>query len=185
MADSKRPRILSPLWLPKVPRGALKRITVHWTGGATYPSAEDLASYNLLCDRVGHFHLGDHPITDQISTADDDYAAHTLRFNTGNIGFAYCGMAGANEKPFAPGPFPIQKAQWNSGLVGLADLCRWFDFPPDEEHLGMHCEVERIHGVSQRSKWDISVLCFDRGKYASMTPGDEMRARVKLLLAEV
>ena len=178
------PRLVPEAWMPQVNPGQIRRIIVHWSGGANFPSAEDFSSYNILCDRVGHLHLGDHPITEQISTADDDYAAHTRGLNTGSIGFAYCGMAGANERPSAPGPYPIQKAQWNSGLVALADLCRRYDFPPLPKFLCMHCEAPSVHGVSQKNKWDVSVLYFDRGRWAGLTPGEEMRARVAILLSQ-
>ena len=178
------PRLLPIEWLPKVKKGQFKRVVCHWTAGANFPSPEDLEAYHVLCDRVGHFHRGNHPITDNLDCSDDDYARHTGGLNTGSVGFAYCGMAGANHRPFAPGPFPIQRVQWNRGLIGMADLMEWFLLPVDRRTLLMHYEADEVYGLPKSPKWDVSVLTFDRGIWADRSPGDELRARVKILLAE-
>ncbi len=167
-----------------MPPGNLKRLIVHWTGGAGSPSSVDKEAYHFLVDRVGHIHRGDYATTDNVNTRDGDYAAHTRGLNTGSIGLAICAMAGANEQPFAPGPYPIKVAQWNAAIIACADLCRRYRIEPDRDGLIMHCEVEAVYGVPQ-NKWDVSVLVgFDRGKWARMTPGEELRARVKILLGE-
>lgn len=168
--------------MPPDPKRGMKRLVVHWTAGAGFPSPEDAEAYHLLIDRVGLPHRGDHAITDNLSTADDDYAAHTRGLNTGAIGLALCGMAGANEKPFAPGRYPLTAPQWNNALLAAADLCERYGITPSRQSLLMHCEVEPFLGVEQRGKWDVSVLCFDRGRWSDWSPGEEMRARVKLLL---
>lgn len=165
-----------------MPAGKMLRIVTHWTAGAGFPSAEDASSYHVLIDCVGKVHRGDHPITDNLSTADDDYAAHTRGLNTGSIGLALCGMAGASQHPFAPGRYPIKKPAWNNMLIAAADLCRRYKITPDERGLLMHAEVERIYNVAQRGKWDVTVLSFDRGAYQDMTPAQEMRERVGVLL---
>jgi hypothetical protein len=156
---------------------------LHWTAGAYSPSPEDLEYYHFVIDRTGKPHRGDHSIADNVSTADDDYAAHTRGLNTGSIGLALCGMAGANQHPFAPGKFPLTVAQWNNALLAAADLCRRYKIPPDEQHLLMHCEVERFLGKEQRAKWDVSVRTWvGPAEFAHLTPGEEMRLRVRRLL---
>lgn len=174
-------KLIPDAWMPA---GKLVRVICHWTAGANSPSAEDLDSYNILIDRVGHAHLGDHAITDQLSTADGDYAAHTRGMNTGSIGLALCGMAGASENPFAPGRYPLTREQWNAAIIAAADLCQRYGIAPTERGLLMHCEVERVYSAPQRGKWDISARTWPPGKWASTTPGEELRLRVRLLLAE-
>jgi hypothetical protein len=175
-------KYLPDAWLPAV---SMRRCIVHWTAGAGFASSEDLEAYHLLIDRVGHPHLGDHSIADNLRTTDGDYAPHTRGFNAGSIGIALCGMAGANEKPFAPGKYPLTAAQWNSLIFACADLCRRYKLDPVEAELLMHCEVERVHGVRQFGKWDISIRTWDcPQRWRKMTPGEELRARVKILLAE-
>jgi hypothetical protein len=176
---SAMPLILPADWMPA---GPMQRLIIHWTAGAGFPSPEDGEFYNVLLDRIGRAHLGDHLLTDNLSTADGDYAAHTRGLNTGSIGLALCGMAGASRNPFAPGRYPLTPVQWNNALIAAADLCRRYKLPPDEKHLLMHCEVERVYGIQQRGKWDISVRSWEPGKWVAVTPGEELRARVKLLL---
>ncbi len=158
------------------------RLIVHWTGGGNYPSAVDAEHYHVMVDRVGGLHRGEHSIADNVATDDDDYAAHTRALNRGSIGLALCGMADASAAPFAPGPFPLKQAQWNAALWAAADLCRHYRIPADERHLLMHCEVGRFLGVAQRGKWDVSRLPFNRGAWERLTPGEELRMRVGLLL---
>ena len=120
-----------------------------------------------------------------MNTTDGVYAAHTRGLNTGSIGMALCGMAGANERPFAPGRYPITAGQWNAALFAAADLCRRYNLEPVETELAMHCEVQQVFGVVQRGKWDIAVRAWKCPEaYAAMTPGEELRARVKILLRE-
>lgn len=174
------PRVIPEDWMPE---GVLKRIVTHWTAGANCPSPEDLDSYHVLIDRVGHVHRGEHAITDNLSTADGDYAAHTRGLNTGSIGLALCGMAGAHQQPFAPGRFPLTRPQWNQAIIAASDLCRRYRIEPDERGLLMHCEVERVYHVPQAGKWDIACLPFERGEaWEELTPGQELRERVKRLL---
>jgi hypothetical protein len=161
----------------------MSRLVIHWTAGAGAPSAEDLESYHILIDRVGLPHRGDHSIRDNLNTIDDDYAAHTRALNTGSIGLALCGMAGANRAPFAPGRFPLTRPQWNNALLAAADLCERYGIAPERNTLLMHCEVPQALGVAQRGKWDVTVRTWaGPPEYASLTPGEELRVRVKKLL---
>ncbi len=88
----------------------MKRIILHWTAGAHNASALDKEHFVIEGD--GNIVRGDHTIDDNVSTADDDYAAHTRRTNTKSIGVSVCCMAGARESPFKPGPFPMKKGPW-------------------------------------------------------------------------
>lgn len=164
--------------------GRIRRLVLHHTGGANSASSEDKQAYHILVNRVGHVSRGDHAITDNLDCTDDDYAAHTMRLNTGSIGVAICAMAGAHEEPFAPGPYPIKPAQWNAALLACADLCERYRLAPAPRSLLMHCEVEAVYGVKQ-NKWDIKFRTWEPpAAYTAMTPGDELRARVAILLSQ-
>ena len=138
--------------------GSPQRITLHWTGGSYTPSSLDAEHYQFLIDGDGTVFEGKHSVADQDSTA-SNYAAHTSQFNTKNIGIALCGMAGSHEGGDF-GKYPITMAQWDAAINLCAFLCEGYDIDPDEQHLASHCEIERIHGVKQSGKWDVSCLSF-------------------------
>lgn len=162
--------------------GQLTRIIVHWTAGGPEPSALDHEHYHFLVSRRGRISRGEHEVTDNIATYDDDYAAHTRKANTGSIGVALCGMRGAKQNPFTPGPYPLTAGQWNNAILVCADLCEFYGIVPNPWYLLMHCEVEPFLGIAQNGKWDISVLPFDRGKWTNTAPGAELRSRVAQIL---
>jgi len=101
----------------------MKRVIAHWTAGAGRASAEDKAHYHRLVEYDGTVVAGAEAVEDNIVTSDGDYAAHTLRLNTGSIGVAMCGMRGAVEHPFDAGPSPLNEAQFNAFCKLVADLC--------------------------------------------------------------
>lgn len=142
----------------------------------------DLAHYHLLIARTGKLIRGERPISANVSTTDGDYAAHVRNLNTGSIGVALCGMVGAKERPFKPGPFPLTRGQWNNAILVCADLCERYGITPNPRGLAMHCEVQQVYGVRQGGKFDIAALTFDRGKWATVTPGVELRTRVAQIL---
>jgi N-acetyl-anhydromuramyl-L-alanine amidase AmpD len=172
-------RIVPAAWMPEC---KMARLVLHWTAGGPEPSEMDRAHYHFLVSRRGRLIRGEHSIKDNVNAADDDYAAHTRRLNTGSIGVALCGMQGARERPFKPGPYPLTKGQWNNALLLCADLCERYGIVPNPRGLLMHSEVEKVLGVDQLAKWDVDVLTFDRGKWAGTTPGAELRARVAHIL---
>lgn len=175
-------RVIPDAWMPLC---KVSRIILHHTGGANFPSSEDKQAYHFAIDRIGKAHRGDHSILDNIDCTDDDYAAHTRGMNTGSVGLAICGMAGANQEPFAPGPYPILPAQWNAAIIAAADLCRRYRIEPMPKTLLMHAEVESVLKVRQAGKWDITIRSWKGpSKWEHLTPGNEMRARVALLMAE-
>lgn len=171
---------LVPLeWLPEC---EMKRIVCHWSAGGPSPSEMDKEHYHLLLARTGKVIRGEHSILDNVSAGDNDYAAHTRGCNTGSIGVALCGMQDAVQRPFAAGPYPLTKGQWNNAIIVCAELCERYRITPNPKGLLMHCEVPEQMGIPQPGKWDVSVLPFDRGKWAGTTPGAELRARVARIL---
>ena len=72
-------------------------VTLHWTAGAYVASAADKEHYHIIVESDGKLVRGDKPISANVSTADDNYAAHTASANTKNIGIACGCMAGAGR----------------------------------------------------------------------------------------
>ena len=172
-------RIVPAEWMS---RCDMQRVIGHWTGGAYQPSALDLSHYHIVIDGEGKLHRGSKPIAANLSTRDGVYAAHTLGANTGSIGVAICGMGGAWKFPRRDGKYPITRAAWNSFLLVCADLCDFYRLAPIPTELLMHSEAGKFLGRPQKGKWDIDRLCFDRGQWAKVSPGDEMRTRTGMLL---
>jgi N-acetyl-anhydromuramyl-L-alanine amidase AmpD len=136
----------------------LSRIVMHWSAGTHTVSGLDREHYHFIIDGTGAVHAGKHKPEANISTKDGVYAAHTLGCNTGSIGVALAAMAGAVERPFNPGRYPITPAQV-SALVRLCrDLAKQYKIPVTRQTVLSHAEVQPTLKIAQRGKWDISWL---------------------------
>lgn len=166
-------------WMPPC---HMLRIIVHWTGGGHVPNAKDKAHYHILIDGAGALVRGDHSIDDNMNTGDGDYAAHTLGLNKQSIAVPLCGMLGAQESPFKPGPQPINQTQWSVLPHVLADLCRHYTIPVTRETVLSHAEVQATLGVKQKNKWDIARLPWDLSIVGARAIGDQFRAATRALL---
>ena len=132
-------------------------------------------------------HHGEYPIDANDSTADGEYAAHVRGWNTNTIGLAVCCMAGAKERPFDPGRYPIKRIQWDTLAELAAVLCKHYGIPITEKTVLMHSEVEQNIGIPQRGKWDINVVPDDdSGDVKLVTPArggrtvpDDVRDRLR------
>lgn len=142
-------------WMPKV---QMRRIVCHWTAGTYQASALDRKHYHILVEGDGNLVRGKHSIADNQSTTDGKYAAHTARLNTGSIGLTVCCMAGARERPFDPGRFPMTERQWRTMAQAAADLCVAYEIPVTSRTVLGHGEVQRNLGVAQSGKWDPMAL---------------------------
>ena len=163
----------------------MKRIILHWTAGGSRASDLDKKHYHRIVEQDGTVVEGNKTPEDNIVTSDGDYAAHTLHLNTGSIGVAMCGMRGAIEDPFDPGPSPLNEYQFTVTCALIADLCREYSIPVGPKTVLTHAEVETNLGVKQRGKWDIAVLPWDRSLYGSRAVGDHMREVVAAMLGQV
>ena len=165
-------------WLSNVD---MRRIICHWTAGGYAPSENDLHHYHILIDGSGSLHRGTHTIADNSSTADGDYAAHTLGTNTRSIGVSVCCMAGAQESPFKSGSFPMRKIQWDAMVDVVAQLCKAYSIPVTPTTVLGHGEVQKNIGNPQNGKWDPMKLSFA----ASLTKaqvGKKLRDEVQTAL---
>src|SRR6056297_1984673 len=157
----------------------MKRSISHWTGGGGRANETDRAHYHKITEYDGTVVDGTEAIEDNITTADGDYAAHTLGLNSGSGGFAMAGMRGAVEYPFDPGPSPINEQQFEAYCAMLADFHLSYDIPVTRETCLTHAEVEPTLGVKQRGKWDFTRLPFKPEMRGAIPIGDYMRSRVR------
>lgn len=172
-------RFLPEEWLPWA---QMQRVIVHWTAGANKASAVDKAHYHVLIESDGNPVKGDPSITANQAPVSSGYAAHTLNCNSGSIGLSLCGMAGAVEKPFNAGKYPITRQQWEAAIKAVADLCRRYSIPVTPSTVLSHAEVQRTLGIQQRGKWDIAILPFEPSLNTAAKVGDAFRAAVKAIL---
>ena len=155
------------------------RSTTHWTAGGGRANAVDREHYHRITEYDGTVINGKEAIEDNLVTSDGDYAAHTLRLNTGSAGFAMAGMIGAIEHPFDAGTSPITEKQFEAHCAMLADFHISYGIPVTRETCLTHAEVEPTLGVKQRGKWDLTRLPFKPGLRGAIPVGDYMRSRVK------
>ncbi|MGV3662023.1 MAG: N-acetylmuramoyl-L-alanine amidase [Prosthecobacter sp.] len=163
---------------------SMKRVICHWSEGNYESNATDRAAYYLLVERDGKSIGGDHPISDNVSTADDDYAAHTKGANTASIGIACCAMVGCKETPFKPGAKPMKKLQWDAMVQAVAELCHFYKIPVTPTTVLGHGEVQANLGIKQNGKWDPMVWPWDTTKTRAQV-GAALRSQVTLALAQL
>ena len=149
--------IVPDAWMPPA---EMRRIIIHWTAGGHRANDVDRAAYHILVEESGNLVRGTHSILDNVSTADGDYAAHTLGCNTRSIGVSMCCMAGCQQAPFKPGRFPMSERQWTTMLHVVAQLCRRYGIDVTPTTVLGHGEVQDNLGIRQKSKWDPMVLPF-------------------------
>lgn len=150
--------VIPPMWLVSC---HMSRVIVHWTAGGPHCSGVDEDHYHIIVDQELKLHRGNHSISDNVNTADGDYAAHTLNCNGGSIGIAMTGMLDAVERPFNPGPYPIKLAQWQLTARAVAEIITFYGIPLNAMSVLQHGEVEKTLHIKQRGKWDCMVLPWD------------------------
>lgn len=158
----------------------MKRIHIHWTGGADGVNSLEKDSYNFVVDRKGKVHAGTHPVSAQVPPlVAGKYAAHTLGANSYAIGVALDAMADAREVPFNAGKYPITQVQLDAMYEFVAKLCKQYSISVTRETVLTHAEVERTLGIKQRNKWDI-VWLPDMPKPAdAIVVGDRIREEIR------
>lgn len=159
----------------------MKRIIWHWTAGTHTPSDLDKQHYHFIIDGTGKVHPGKWPVEANEKPVKGQYAAHTLNCNTGSIGVAVAAMAGAAERPFNAGRFPITPAQV-AALVRLSrDLGKQYGIPVTLTRMLSHAEVQPILGIKQRGKWDIAWLPGMNAPGDPMEVGSRLREMISAL----
>lgn len=164
-----------------LPPAAARRVILHWTGGGPRASSIDREHYHFLVEQDGTIVRGRHSIADNDTARDGRYARHTLGLNTGSVGLAVCGMLDARERPFHPGPAPINARQLDILCALTARICARYGIEPGPATVLGHGEVQATLKVAQRQKWDPLVLPWNPG-LSRAEVGDLMRAKVALAL---
>lgn len=171
--------LLKPSWLQNV---RMRAIVAHWSAGGHVVSTVDKEHYHFIVSGKGEVVKGDNDIADNVSTADNDYAAHTRGFNTGVIGVSMACMLGAIENPFNAGKYPMTKIQWDTCMKVIAELATFYKIPVTNQTILSHAEVQPNLGIQQRGKWDFTRLAFDLSVKGAKACGDKMRAEVSALM---
>lgn len=157
----------------------LSRIVMHWSAGTHTVSALDREHYHFIIDGKGEVHAGKHKPEANISAADGVYAAHTRGCNTGSIGVAVAAMAGAVERPFASGKYPITPAQVSALVKLVRGLATKYGIPITRETVLSHAEVQPTLKIKQAGKWDISWLPGMSQPGDPVKVGDHIRGLIK------
>ena len=87
-------------------------------------------------------------------------------------------MAGAIEKPFNAGQYPMTLFQWEVMADTVAQLCHIYQIPIASKTVLGHGEVERVLGVKQFGKWDPMVIPWE-SHLSSQEVGSRFRALVR------
>jgi len=177
-AAAAPPAVVPEEWLPPA---RPERIICHWTAGAHRASDLDRRHYHLLIEGDGTVRRGDHPISANDRPVSGAYAPHTRSKNTGSIGVAVCAMAGARQRPFDPGRYPMGREQWRRMAAVVAQLCHRYGIRVTPETVLGHGEVEHRLGVPQRAKWDPLALPW-RPDLDLHAAGEAFRDEVRALL---
>lgn len=144
-----------------------KRVICHWTVTGYTPDEHSLDSYHFVINGDGELIRGSRDI--------DEPAPHTYAFNSA-IGISLACMGGWNGSST---PYPPTKAQWETLVRVVRQLCQTYGIPVDRAHVLMHGEVTEVLGVDQWGKWDIGYLPhLGIGPETGARCGAELRARV-------
>lgn len=170
--------VIPVAWLPKVP---MTGIVGHWTAGGHKANSTDIKAYHVLFEGDGNVVRGV-DIARNSPKLLDGYAAHTAGANTNRIGASMCGMMGAVENPFNPGPAPLTKIQWDKFVAGTAEMAKFYGIPISERTTLFHAEVEATLGIKQKNKWDIVRLAFDPSVVGAKAVGNKWRGEMRSYL---
>jgi hypothetical protein len=147
-----------------MPRGDVRRTVLHWTAGTHKPSALERLHYHFLIDGSGTVWQG--------ARDPGKYLPHTRGLNTGSIGIALCGMAGAFELPFIPGRYPLLPVQFSRATELVRQLVQRYDLVYTERSVLVHADVGRVYGIPQKGKWDITCWPGEGGRLVPVTAAE-------------
>ena len=140
-------------------------------------SAYERTFYHFLVEQTGKVVRGNHSPEANRRPLGPVYAEHCGGMNSDNIGIALCGMAGAQERPFAPGFSPITIASYNKAVILAADLCETYGIAVTRRTVFLHSEVRPRFGRGVY-KWDVNWLPGMTAPGDPVMMGDAFRARV-------
>lgn len=156
----------------------INKIILHWTAGTHKVSDLDREHYHFIVAGDGNVVPGKWPVSANEKIEPGRYAAHTLNCNTGSIGIAVAAMAGAVERPFDPGKYPITRKQVDALVDECAALSVQYGIPVTRKTILTHAEVQPTLGIKQRGKWDITWLPWLHAPNDPVFVGDMIRERI-------
>lgn len=155
---------------PFIHGSGISRVHWHWTGGRHQPNETDKRHYHrLITGKADVLKL--HSFTTHL--------AHTLNANGGAVAVSMCGMIGAQEIPFKPGPEPITTMQISQLARETAQLCKEFDIPVSPWSTLSHAEVQPSLGIKQNQKWDANWIPGMERTGDPITVGNRIRELVR------
>ncbi|WP_368904837.1 N-acetylmuramoyl-L-alanine amidase [Taklimakanibacter lacteus] len=162
----------------------MQRVICHWTAGTHRAGESDRQAYHFLIEGDGRLVRGVPSVAANSGRRlAAGYAAHTLNCNNGSIGVSLCCMEGAQQQPFRAGGYPMTRAQWETMVVVVAELCKRYRIKVTPRTVLSHAEVERVLHIEQKGKWDISRLAFDPSISGAAPCGDRLRREVTAAMA--
>ncbi len=172
--------VTTPVDAPTMKPVTMRRVILHWTAGADGVNEHEADSYHRLYGRDGTVYFGEHPIEANAGKklVPGRYAAHTLNCNSGSIGVSLDAMAGAQERPFVAGGYPITARQLDAMARDVAGLCRTYGIAVTRQTVLTHAEVQPTLGIAQRQKWDITWLPGMTAPGDPVVVGDQLRAMI-------
>ena len=157
----------------------MKRVILHWTAGADGVIGVESDAYHYIVGRDGTVTRGQDPIAANVPPlVPGQYAAHTRGCNSYSIGVSLDAMAGARERPFDPGRYPITETQLDAMAKLVAQLCADYAIPVTRRTVLTHAEVQPTLGIPQKNKWDITWLPGMAGPGDPVVVGDVLRQRI-------
>jgi len=156
----------------------MRRVIIHWTAGTHVANTLDRKDYHYIIEGSGKIVPGIYSISDNESTADGKYAAHTYHCNTGSIGISLAGMAGAIQGK-TNGKYPLNEVQFNVLAELVAKLIKQYQIPLTDKTVLTHAEVQPNLGITQKGKWDIAVIPFKPELKGPKACGDYIRNLIK------
>lgn len=160
----------------------MKRLHWHWTAGAPGINPKESDSYNFVITWPDGEVVPCVPVERQIPPlVNGAYAAHTKGANSWAIGISIDAMAGAKERPFSAGEYPITEKQIDA-LVKLSHrLGKQYGIPVTPQTMLTHAEVQPTLGIKQNAKWDIMWVPGMAIPGDPIAVGNKLRAMVRAL----
>jgi len=156
----------------------MKRIIPHWTAGAPGVIPMEADSYHFIINADGGVVEGV-PVERNIPPlVNGAYSAHTANANSWSIVISVDAMAGAQERPFDPGKYPITEAQLSGMIRCAATQAKVYGIPVTRQTILTHAEVKPTLGIKQRQKWDIMWIPGMDAPGDPVAVGDALRAQI-------
>lgn len=165
----------------------MNRITGHHAASGYTQSKEAFEHYHRTIDGDGEVKAGKHSISANLpgkKLLPGNYAGHTWKLNSGNIGVSILAMGGAKwGDPKGSTKYPVRLVQIEAYCKEVARLAVDYGIPVDRRTVLTHAEVQPTLGVTQKNKWDFDYdpRYIDKSR-DPIAIGDELRQEIALIV---